>query len=379
MLSIRRITHLIAGVVCLCACGLTAAAVSSKNERMDIPRSISPNSGYRYYEIGDPRAPRPSATRFGLMLVGGGDWPYDALRWMVERAGHGRIVILRASDSTDNQFELFKNVGGLTAVQTLVFEDRRATSDRRVLKIIEQADGIFIAGGDQAHYVRYWKDTPLSAALDAHVRAGKPIGGTSAGLAILGAYAYGAMDGGSLASDDALNRPMGSSVTLVGDFLQLPHLERVIADSHFSDRKRLGRLIAFLARLSRQHKRNDLVGIGVDESTALCIDADGIGTVFTRNGGHVWLVQPGHHAETIATDRPLTFRGVRVTGLGSDSALSMDRFTVERPAFRYLYEVESGRLRRNDGRSSITPATSAPDGARAETQEDADTAKTGSG
>ena len=57
-------------------------------------------NGYRYYEIGDVAAKAPQPTRQGLMLVGGGDWPYDAFRWLIERAGHGRIVILRARSAS---------------------------------------------------------------------------------------------------------------------------------------------------------------------------------------------------------------------------------------------------------------------------------------
>ena len=97
---------------------------------------------------------------------------------------------------------------------------------RAVLEIVRKADGIFIAGGDQANYVRYWKGTPLNEALNQHVRDGKPLGGTSAGLAIMGAYSYGAMDGGSLTSADALKDPLGPAVTLVDDFLQLRRCRR---------------------------------------------------------------------------------------------------------------------------------------------------------
>ena len=173
--------------------------------------------GYHYYEIGDMTAPRPGKTQPGLMLVGGGEWPYEAFRWMIGKAGHGRIVILRASGSIEAQDEFFKDIGGITSAQTLVFEDRRAASDPAVLEIVRKADGIFIAGGDQSNYVRYWKGTPLNDAINQHVRDGKPLGGTSAGLAIMGAFSYGAMDGGSLTSEDALKDPMGPAVTLVED------------------------------------------------------------------------------------------------------------------------------------------------------------------
>ena len=300
--------------------------------------------GYLYFEIGDVAAPRPGGTEAGLMLVGGGDWPYDAFRWMIEKAGHGRIVILRASGTTNAQEEFFRDIGGITAAQTIVFQDRRAASDPDVLRIVREADGIFLAGGDQSNYVRFWKGTPLNELLDAHVRAGKPIGGTSAGLAILGGFAYGAMDGGSLVSADAMANPTGSEVTLVGDFLHMPHLRNVITDSHFGERNRLGRLIAFVARLSREQQRTDVVGIGIDEYTALCIDADGNGRVFTGDGGHAWLVRPQRHADHFTEGKPLTFRRVPVIGLGAGSTIRFPDLQVQSPAFERQVDVVKGQL-----------------------------------
>ncbi len=322
----------------------------------------SQREGYHYYEIGDPQAPRPAATQPGLMLVGGGDWPHDAFRWMIEKAGHGRIVILRASGANEAQDEFFNDIGGITAAQTLVFEDRQAASDPQVLEIVRKADGIFIAGGDQANYVRYWKGTPLNGALNQHVRDGKPLGGTSAGLAIMGAYSYGAMDGGSLISEDALKDPMGPAVTLVDDFLELPLLpaHQVITDSHFGARDRLGRLVAFVARLSKEESSAEIKGIGVDEYTALCIDGEGVGKVFTGNGGSAWLVVPQALLELKARGdsqefrefmkgrlqkgQALDFPGFTVTGIGTGSHLSLPAFTVENPSFQLAADAIRGRL-----------------------------------
>ncbi|TGT05798.1 peptidase, partial [Mesorhizobium sp. M8A.F.Ca.ET.213.01.1.1] len=121
---------------------------------------------------------------------------------------------LRASGKDELQDRLYHQIGGTTAVQTLVFDSRRGADDPAVLRVVAAADAIFIAGGDQSRYVRYWKGTPVAAALDAHVRAGKPLGGTSAGLAMLGEYLYGAMDGGSLTSAPALADPLGPATTI---------------------------------------------------------------------------------------------------------------------------------------------------------------------
>jgi hypothetical protein len=138
------------------------------------------------------------------------------------------------------QDRLYREIGGTTAVQTLVFDSRRGADDPAVLRVVAAADAIFIAGGDQSRYIRFWKGTALNRALNAHVRAGKPIAGTSAGLAILGGYAYGAMDGGSITSAGALADPMGSAVTMDSGFLQMPYLQRVVTDTHFDKRDRLG-------------------------------------------------------------------------------------------------------------------------------------------
>jgi cyanophycinase len=240
---------------------------------------------YDYYSAGDLSATRPGPTVGALLLLGGGDWPVPAFRWFVERMGHGHLVILRASQADEDQREFLAGVGGAASVETLVFHSRTAAGDPKVLEILKRADGIFIGGGDQANYVRFFRGTPVAALLDEHVRAGKPIGGTSAGLAILGAYSYGAMDGGSLLSKDALKNPLGGGVTLVRDFLHLPFLSHVITDSHFSSRERFGRLLVFVGRLATEENDASITGIGVDEKAALCIEPDGTGRVHSIGRG----------------------------------------------------------------------------------------------
>ena len=301
-------------------------------------------SGYAYYAMGDLEAPTPARTETGLMLMGGGDWVDEAFHWLAQRAGHGHIVILRASGTDDLQKEFFEGIGGVTSVETLVFSNRKAASDPRVLRIIRRADGIFLAGGDQSNYVRYWKGTPLNKALDDHVRSGKPIGGSSAGLAILGGYSYGALDGDSLASAKALNDPMGPGVTLVRDFLHLPYLENVITDSHFARRHRQGRLVVFVARLAREERNNSITGLGIDENTALCIDSKGIGRVFSESHGSAWLVRPMRAAEQISAGKPLEFHSVPITGIGPGSTLDLKTFKVERPAFQLTADASAGKI-----------------------------------
>jgi len=347
----------------LLVCGWMAGAAAAA----PVVPAVAARNGYDYYQIGDLQAPRPAPTEAALMLKGGGAWNHEAFAWLVAKAGHGHFVVLRASYADDIQNSLYNEIGGVTSVQTLVFHSRAAASDPVVLDIVRHADGIFIAGGDQANYVRFWRGTPLNKALDEHVAQGKPIGGTSAGLAILGAYAYGALDGGSIRSADALADPLGTAVTLVGDFLHLPYLQHTITDSHFAARDRLGRLLAFVARL-RYEGRGEVIGLGIDEGTSLCVGADGVGRVFTADNGVAWLLQPSD-IPRLAPGKPLNELGVRVTGIGTQSRIDMHDFSVQHPAFSRIADVREGKvvLRRETAPPPPKPVTAAvqPDGRRA--------------
>ena len=297
-----------------------------------------------YYDVGDLETPRAAKTEPAMMLMGGGDWVPEAFHWWLEKAGNGHIVILRASGADELQERMYEDIGGAASVQTLVFRDRAPANDPKVLEIIQGADGIFIAGGDQSRYIRYWKGTALNEALNQHVRDGKPIGGTSAGLAILGRYAYGAMDGGSVTSDNALQDPLGTAMELDSGFLDMPYLSNVVTDTHFAKRNRLGRLIAFVARAERERGKVGVVGIGVDEDTALCVDADGSARVYSLNDGYAWLVKPQHSAKQLDAGQPLGFDAVPVIGVGTNSRLYLDGFRVEEPAFHATVDVDAGEL-----------------------------------
>ncbi|MCD9086091.1 cyanophycinase [Stenotrophomonas sp. SY1] len=306
-------------------------------------RGVSP-SGYHYYEVGDLAAQRPGKREAAMLLMGGGDFVPEAFHWWLERAGHGRVVVLRASGADELQKEIYHDIGGVTAVQTLVFDNRKAADDPAVLRVVKAADAIFIAGGDQSRYIRFWKGTALNDALNEHVRAGKPIGGTSAGLAILGAHAYGALDGGSVNSLAAMNDPMGSEVTMDKDFLAMPYLSNVVTDTHFAKRDRLGRLIVFVARAAQDAGQSDIVGIGVDEDTALCVEADGRGRVHSLNGGYAWLVMPQRTADRLSNGEPLDFSSIPVTGVGTSSRLHLEGFKVDNAAFTAVASVVNGEL-----------------------------------
>lgn len=353
--------------------GLLASAVAAWG--LTTPALAKPH--YRHYAIGRLSAPTPGPVSGGLLLMGGGDRNHDAMHWFFAKAGHGHIVVLRASFGPEIGEEFFREIGGVASVETFVFADRTAASDRRLLAALAKADGIFIAGGDQARYVRYWKGTPVAAALDAHVAAGKPIAGTSAGLAILGERLYGAMDDGSITSGQALAAPFGPAVTIEGDFLHLAPLKNVVTDTHFKERDRLGRLFAFVAKAEAEADRPAdqpaMIGLGVDESAALAVEPDGSGRIYaTAADGGGWVVDG---AGLRGLDRRGLLRAprVRVTGIGAGSVVHLPSGTVDRPIFTRYYAAAGGQIAQvprwslaiHGGAGVIEPGSLSPDRERA--------------
>jgi len=138
--------------------------------------------------------------------------------------------------------------------------------------------------------------------------------------------------------------PMGEAVTLDRGFLQLPYLQRVVTDTHFDKRDRLGRLIVFVARAAHDSGDPDMVGIGVDEDTALCVEPDGQAQVYSADGeGKVWVVSPGRDADRLVEGEPLRFHAVPVTVVASGSRMRLDDLQAD-AAYQALAEISDGEI-----------------------------------
>ena len=277
---------------------------------------------YTFHSIGEPAGTRASATRATLLLLGGGEWPDEAIQAFIAAAGQGHIVVLRASGGDGAQRDFWSSPVHPRAVSTVVFHSREAAFDQNIAHLLATADGIFLAGGDQADYLRFWSGTPVQEALNAHVRGGKPLAGTSAGLAVLGRYVYGCLDGDSMDSARALADPLRSGNTLVTGFLDLPRLEHVLTDSHFAERSRQGRLVAFMARLQHDAAVPDpeMIGLGIDEETGLWVEPDGRARVYSRKDGSVWWFHADRPAAALAPRTPLQQNSVTWVRLSPTSS-----------------------------------------------------------
>lgn len=268
----------------------------------------SANAKWKYFRTGK-EADKAVQPRGGFALMGGGSKMEPAFRFLCERANGGDFLILRANTDDDYARKVNGEIAALcplNSVGTILFSDREDSDDKKVVAIIEKAEVIFFAGGDQSNYVRFWQDTPVQDALNRHIAAGKPIGGSSAGLAILGESSFASMID-TIHSPEALADPYGNKVTLARDFLRIPLLVGTITDTHFVKRDRLGRLLVFLARILQDGWADQVRAIAVDEDAAVLIEPDGQAKVV---GGTAYFLEAKNGPEVCRRKTPLQFKGI---------------------------------------------------------------------
>lgn len=147
-------------------------------------------------------------------------------------------MILRASgdDAYNDYVYNMSAVSGhkLNSVTTILFKNGKASSESVVLDAIRNAEAIFFAGGDQGQYYEYWKGTEVQSIIQGKI-ATVTIGGTSAGLAVLGNWVYTAVDG-SAVSDECLADPYNKYThNFETALFNIPFMDTLVTDTHFGN------------------------------------------------------------------------------------------------------------------------------------------------
>jgi cyanophycinase-like exopeptidase len=352
-------------------------------------------ASYGYFATGNPDATVSAPSMLSapsFVLMGGGPDVDEAFRWMISRAGitpktGGRFVVIRATGTEAyNPYIYYSNgassissppaelwVGGaalgLSSVETLVIPSIEAANDEKVNAIVGRANAVFIAGGDQADYIRYWKGTRLDATLKDLMARNIPLGGTSAGLAVLGQFDYAALNG-TVTSRQALSNPYNKYMTLdpsplatTGGFIAPPALANLITDSHLDTRDRMGRLFAFVARLVRRDgstgcgggilpaggATGTARGIGIGVETALLVQGERAGVTARRvtnpsttTESAVYFVRPLNPPTACIDGKPLTMTTVEVQKLAdSGTVFNLGEWSGLKPR---TFDAVSGEL-----------------------------------
>jgi cyanophycinase len=206
--------------------------------------SVGPASGALVL-VGGALADPVIIRRF-VELAGGPDTPLVAIPTAGEAPEYGRHF---------NELRAFREAG-VTRLTVLHTRDRSVADSEAFVQPIRGASGVWFSGGRQWRLADAYLDTLTHRELRAVLARGGVIGGTSAGATIQGSFL--------VRGDTATNTVM------VGDHTRgLGLLRDVAVDQH-------------LLKLNRQFDLGDviaahpeLLGIGLDEDTAIVVTGDG--------------------------------------------------------------------------------------------------------
>lgn len=266
-----------------------------------------------------------------LLIVGGGRQPPELVRHFVELAGgpgRARIAVLpmasgQADRSGAGKAQQLRELGADAWVMNLARADADADS---VVRRLEGATGVWFVGGVQSRLADALHGSRALRAIHERYRAGAVIGGTSAGAAV--------MSDSMITGDqwrpgvdtlgyygDEFPRVARRTIALAPGFGLLPG---ALVDQHFLRRERHNRLLA--ATLERPA----LLGVGIDESTALQVNPGGEWEVVGESAVVVYDARPA--AITPADAPVLGAAGLRMHLLPAGARFDPGTGTATLPA-----------------------------------------------
>ena len=227
-----------------------------------------------------------------LLIVGGGPIS-DALeqRFVALAGGAGKasiVVFPMASSDPDAGLEMtedFRKAGA--KAQRIVLGHAQADTEDAARRL-DGVTGIWFGGGDQAKLTAALSGTKVEAAIHERFRQGAVVGGTSAGAAVMSTPMITGDEhkvGGARPPADPKS-PLSEFMTIARDDILTEDgfglIPGAIVDQHFIRRRRANRLISVVL------EHPNLVGVGIDESTALEVAPDGTWTVLGESAAVVF-------------------------------------------------------------------------------------------
>ena len=229
----------------------------------------------------DPDEPTEPRNNSGmLMLIGGAEDKIGnraILKRFVELAGGAgaRIAIMAsASEIHTVVAATYKRIFtelGVGDVRVLELYRREQCMDPAALEPLNDATGIFLTGGNQLKLMTIIGGTPAATRIRRVYRHGSVVAGTSAGASAVCQHMMAYGSSGTTPRKAMMHFAPGLGL-----------ITRLLVDQHFGARGRTGRLITAIAH------NPYLLGAGLDEDTAIEVDANRLLRVFGR--GSVMIV-----------------------------------------------------------------------------------------
>jgi cyanophycinase len=231
-----------------------------------------------------------------LLIIGGGRRDNYLMEKFIELAGgkNSKIIVIPMASSVpietaEYQVNELKRLGcPNTEYINCTRED--ADNDSNITKL-NGVSGIFFSGGDQSKLTKALMGTKLLEKIKSIYSHGGVIGGTSAGAAVMSKV--------MITGDELINKDSTNIFTVIkkGNVKVsegFGFIKSAIIDQHFITRKRLNRLIEVVLENPK------LIGIGIDESTAIIVNPD---DTFDVLGENTVIVFDAQDSKNITTDK----------------------------------------------------------------------------
>ena len=205
-----------------------------------------------------------SWSRGKLLLIGGGHKPVSIMNEIMSLSGGNILIISLASEySQETGLDIKNDLEALGAKEVSVFSCNHRRKDLpQCLREIQNAKLIYFSGGSQLRLLDGLSGTESLKLIKRRFEENLHLAGTSAGTAVMSEV----MITGNVLSPynefDAIRPKMVETTPGFG------FLKKIIIDQHFIKRSRQNRLISAVL------DRPGLIGVGVDESTAILVHED---------------------------------------------------------------------------------------------------------
>jgi cyanophycinase len=238
------------------------------------------------------------------VIIGGGGRTEKILAKIVQLAGGNgaKIVVFPMAsgvpdESGPQQAQEFKTLGAGEAF-SLKLSRQQADTDS-ALQLLNGATGVYFTGGDQSRLTAALKGTKVETWMHHFYQRGGILAGTSAGAAVMS----------QVMITGEVQRPVGDSTfnTIEAENIVTKDgfgfVTDAIIDQHFVRRRRHNRLLSLVLEHSQ------LVGIGIDENTAIWLKPD---HTFEVMGENAVLI---YDATKAAAKREAAGYGLRASSL----------------------------------------------------------------
>lgn len=196
----------------------------------------------------------PAAPKGHLLIVGGNGTTDDIVKRAVEAAGGAKgkaVIFAQASELAETGPEAVKTWTAAGIGQAVLGDPKNAAA---AIAAVKAATFIWFPGGDQNKLTKALDGTGIPEAILARYAEGALVGGTSAGAAVMSRV--------MITGEADLQSITTAKTETAPGFGLFPE---AIVDQHFMKRQRTNRLISAVL------DHPDLVGIGIDETTAIFV------------------------------------------------------------------------------------------------------------